>query len=209
MNDFCMVVIIQIQSQFLWLTACFFFSSLVIGNLGIGSTLKSEMDLLALSLSLSLSVLGCYEVKMSQKNLCIPIIFLTSCAVFFLFCINPHLAAHWKMRLSYDVCQYDITTRVEIFHLIWSKIWAVWAVFLDNYAQNLASKWAVWAVFERFIFNGFWTVQYCFEWFQFQPKVLRWNQNNRRQQGWKGNSMPDLPWTANGPHFSHGWVRKY
>ena len=42
-------------------------------------------------------------------------------------------------------------TRVEIFHLIWSKIWAVWAVFLDNYAQNLASKWAVWAVFERFI----------------------------------------------------------
>ena len=31
------------------------------------------------------------------------------------------------------------------------KIWAVWAVFLDNYAQNLASKWAVWAVFEQFI----------------------------------------------------------
>ena len=26
-----------------------------------------------------------------------------------------------------------------------------WAVFLDNYAQNFASKWAVWAVFERFI----------------------------------------------------------
>ena len=37
-------------------------------------------------------------------------------------------------------------TRVEVFHLIWSKIWAVWAVFLDNYAQNLASKWAVWTV---------------------------------------------------------------
>ena len=44
--------------------------------------------------------------------------------------------------------------RVEIFHLIWSKIWAVWAVFLDNYAQNLASKWAVWAVFERFILKN-------------------------------------------------------
>ena len=59
------------------------------------------------------------------------------------------------------------TTRVEIFHLICSKIWAVWAVFLDNYAQNLASKWVVWAVFERFILknrsktaqdlNGFWS----------------------------------------------------
>ena len=46
-----------------------------------------------------------------------------------------------------------IYARVEIFHLIWSKIWAVWAVFLDNYAQNLASKWAVWAVFERFIYK--------------------------------------------------------
>ena len=43
-----------------------------------------------------------------------------------------------------------VGARVEIFHLIWSKIWAVWAVFSDNYAQNLASKWAVWAVFERF-----------------------------------------------------------
>ena len=30
------------------------------------------------------------------------------------------------------------------------KIRVVWAVFLDNYAQNLASKWAVWAAFERF-----------------------------------------------------------
>ena len=41
------------------------------------------------------------------------------------------------------------------------KIWAVWRFFLDNYAQNLASKWAVWAIFERFIWKQkgkVWTV---------------------------------------------------
>ena len=36
---------------------------------------------------------------------------------------------------------------LEVVRILWSKIWAV---FLDNFAQNLASKWAVWAVFKRF-----------------------------------------------------------
>ena len=45
-------------------------------------------------------------------------------------------------------------SRYERFERFSSKIWAVWAiwaVFLDNCAQNLASKWAIWAVLERFI----------------------------------------------------------
>ena len=41
-----------------------------------------------------------------------------------------------------------VVSRVEIFHLIWSKMRAVWAIFLDDCALNLAAKCAV---FERFI----------------------------------------------------------
>ena len=51
------------------------------------------------------------------------------------------------MNLLFIFLFFQLYNRVEIFHLIWSKIWAVWAVFLDNYAQNLASKWAVFELF--------------------------------------------------------------
>ena len=61
------------------------------------------------------------------------------------------LRAAWK-KGDWKWCSLE--TRVpmsKLEFLIEAICGAVWAVLLDNYAQNLASKWAVWAVFERFI----------------------------------------------------------
>ena len=69
--------------------------------------------------------------------------------------VNLRRDEGWKLHQS-SIC----SSRVEIFHLIWSKIWAVGAFFLDDCAPNLASKWAVWAVFDWFIYRFcmIWTI---------------------------------------------------